>query len=152
MDVGIYTIQASRYVTGEEPIQVSAQEFKTDPEKFAEVDETLTWQLTFPSGCVANLTTTYNANIQGLHATARRGWFELGPAFNYGGIQGRTSEGPMGLPQINQQAAQMDAYVDSLMNDTPLSSDGYEGLRDMRVIEAIYKSIEAGGSTVEIGT
>jgi glucose-fructose oxidoreductase len=58
----------------------------------------------------------------------------------------------MGLPQINQQAAQMDAYVDSLMNDTPLSSDGYEGLRDMRVIEAIYKSIEAGGSTVEIGT
>ncbi|MDX1740152.1 MAG: Gfo/Idh/MocA family oxidoreductase, partial [Rhodothermales bacterium] len=62
MDVGIYALQAARYVTGEEPVRVTAQEYKTDPEKFAEVDETITWQMTFPSGCAANCATTYAAS------------------------------------------------------------------------------------------
>ena len=48
MDVGIYALQAARYISGEEPIMVSAIETKTDPVKFAEVDETIAWQLKFP--------------------------------------------------------------------------------------------------------
>jgi len=144
MDVGIYAIQAARYVTGEEPIQVSAQEFKTDPVKFAEVDETITWQLTFPGGCVASSTTSYAANTQRLYAAAQRGWFELRPAYGYDGIRGTTSQGPMDFPQIVQQAAQMDDFADCIMNDRTSSVDGYEGLRDMRIIEGIYRSIETG--------
>lgn len=145
MDVGIYAIQAARYVTGEEPIQVTAQEFKTDPVKFAEVDETITWQLTFPGGCVANSTTSYAANTQRLYAAAQRGWFELGPAYVYDGIRGRTSQGPMDFPQVTQQAAQMDDFADCIINDRTSEVDGYEGLRDLRIIEAIYRSIETGG-------
>lgn len=144
MDVGIYTIQAARYVTGEEPLQVTAQEYKTDPVKFAEVDETLTWQLTFPGGCVVNATSSYAANTQRLYAAAQRGWFELKPAYVYGGIQGTTSEGPMDFPQIIQQAAQMDDFADCILNDRTSEVDGYEGLRDLRVIEGIYRSIETG--------
>jgi predicted dehydrogenase len=146
MDVGIYALQAARYVTGEEPVSVTAQEFKTDPEKFAEVDETVTWQLRFPSGCVANLSTSYNANFQRLHASATRGWLELSPAFGYGEIRGRTSEGPMDFPQINELAALMDDFADGIRNDRVSRVDGYEGLRDMRVIEAIYESIASGGA------
>ena len=144
MDVGIYAIQAARYVTGEEPVLVTAQEYKTDPVKFAEVDEPLTFQLTFPSGAVASSSTTYNARTERLFAAAERGWFELRPAYSYGGIQGRTSEGPMDFPQINQQAAQMDAFADCVINDRTSRVDGYEGLRDMQVIEAIYQSIATG--------
>ena len=144
MDVGIYAIQAARYVTGEEPLQVSAQEFKTDPVKFAEVDETITWQLTFPSGCVASSTTTYAASTQRLYAAAHRGWFELRPAYVYSGIQGTTSEGPMDFPQIVQQAAQMDDFADCILNNRTSIVDGYEGLRDMRIIEGIYESIQTG--------
>ncbi len=144
MDVGIYAIQAARYVTGEEPIQVTAQEFKTDPVKFAEVDETMTWQMTFPGGCVVNSTTSYALSTHRLFASAERGWFELRPAYSYGGIKGVTSEGPMEFPQINQQAAQMDDFANCIKNNLPSNADGHEGLRDMRVIDAIYRSIKTG--------
>ena len=142
MDVGIYAIQAARYVTGEEPVRVTAQEFKTDPVKFAEVDETITWQLTFPSGCVVNSTTSYTASTQRLYAAAREGWFELRPAYSYSGIKGVTSKGLMDFPQIVQQAAHMDDFADCVMNDRISTVDGHEGIRDLRVIEAIYRSIE----------
>ncbi|MBC7959660.1 MAG: gfo/Idh/MocA family oxidoreductase, partial [Vallitaleaceae bacterium] len=59
MDVGIYAIQAARISTGEEPLYVTAQEFKTDKIKFNEVDETILWQMEFPSGAVSNSLTTY---------------------------------------------------------------------------------------------
>ena len=62
MDVGIYCINAARYATGEEPVWVSAEEAKTDPVKFKEVDETITFQMGFPSGAIASCATTYNFN------------------------------------------------------------------------------------------
>ncbi len=104
MDVGIYALQAARYVTGEEPVLVTAQEYKTDPVKFAEVDETITWQLTFPSGCVASCSTSYAMSQHRLYAAAESGWFALRPAYGYGGIAGETSKGPMDFPEVNQQA------------------------------------------------
>ena len=62
MDVGIYALQATRYLTGEEPIVVSAMETKTDPVKFKEVDESIVWQLKFPGGIIAYCSTTYLVN------------------------------------------------------------------------------------------
>lgn len=144
MDVGIYAIQAARYVTGEEPIAVTAQEYKTDPDKFAEVDETIFWQMEFPSGAVSNSTTSYAASIQRLFATCEQGWLELNPAYVYGGLRGRTNQGPMDFPQVNQQAAQMDAFADCVINDRVSSVSGAEGLQDMKIIEAIYQSIATG--------
>lgn len=150
MDVGVYAIQAARYVTGQEPVRVTAQEYKTDPVKFAEVDETITWQLTFPDGAMANSTTSYIASTQRLYAAAEEGWFEVNPAYSYSGIKGRTSRNAMEFPQINQQAAQMDAFADCVINDRQSKVDGHEGLRDMKVIEAIYESIKTG-APVSIG-
>jgi predicted dehydrogenase len=144
MDVGIYAIQAARYVAGEEPIMVSAQEYKTDPVKFAEVDETITWQLTFPSGCTATSSTTYAAYIERLYAAAEQGWWELRPAYGYGGIAGRTSSGTMDFPQVNQQAHHMDAVARSIIDNQEVRIDGYEGLGDMKVIDAIYESVRTG--------
>ena len=53
-DIGVYCIQAARYATGEEPIAITAQEYKTDPVKFSEVDETVCFQMEFPSGVISN--------------------------------------------------------------------------------------------------
>lgn len=142
MDVGIYALQAARYTTGEEPVSVFAQEQKTEPERFAEVDETVLWQMEFPGGAVANCSTSYNARFNRLYAAADQGWFEVAPAYGYGGIEGRTSDGPMGLPSVNQQARQMDAFAECIMENEESRVSGEEGLRDMRVIEAIYQSIE----------
>lgn len=146
MDVGIYAVQAARYVTGEEPIRVTAQEVKTDPVKFAEVDETVTWQMTFRSGCIATCATSYASRMERLFFAGTDGWLELRPAYIYSGIAGRTSAGPMDFPAVNQQARHMDAIGESIAAGTNLRIDGYEGLRDIVVLEAIYESIRTGGA------
>jgi len=144
MDIGIYALQASRYVTGEEPISVFAQEFKTDPVKFKEVDETVLWQLKFPSGVVANSTGSYAARLERLYATAENGWFEMSPCYGYGPIVGRTSKGEMNFPQVNHQAAHMDDFAQCIVNNKPTRTPGEEGMKDLRVLEAIYRSIDTG--------
>lgn len=150
VDVGIYAIQAARYVTGEEPEAVTAQEYTTRPDIFSEVDETIFFQLEFPSGTVVNGSTSYNAGFNRLYATTDEGWFEVQPSYGYGGIQGRTHEGPMNLSNVNQQARQMDAFARCILEDRTSRVDGTEGLHDLQVIEAIYESIAAGGQRVEV--
>ncbi len=152
MDVGIYAIQGARYVTGEEPVAVTAQEYKTRPEVFSDVDETLFFQLEFPGGTVVDGSTTYNGSYNRLYATARDGWFEISPAYGYGGVEGRTHDGPMDFKSnVNQQARQMDAFAECIRHDRSPRVGGKEGLRDLEVIEAIYESIDAGNTRVEIG-
>ncbi|MEZ4773337.1 MAG: Gfo/Idh/MocA family oxidoreductase [Bacteroidia bacterium] len=152
MDVGIYVIQGARYSTNEEPIAVTAREYKTDPVKFAEVDETIFWQMEFPSGAVANCGTTYNSNIQRLYAAAENGWFDIRPVYSYSGLKGETSDGPMQIQGINQQAAHMDGVARSLKTgEADHNISGEEGLRDMKIIEAIYQSIAQDGKRITLG-
>jgi len=149
MDLGIYAIQAARYSIGKEPQSVTAQEYKTDPQKFAEVDETITWQMQFPGGHVSNSYTSYSTPANNLYISTERRWFNLMPAFNYGGIEGRTNEGELNFPRINQQAVQMDTFSNCIINNIESDASGKEGLKDLKVIEAIYKSIE-NGSKVKV--
>jgi predicted dehydrogenase len=144
MDVGIYAIQGARYSTGEEPLYVTAQEFKTDKIKFKEVDETILWQMEFPSGAVSNSTTTYASSVEHLCVSAENGWIELRPAFSYGPIAGKTSNGPLNFPHVNHQALQMDDFASCILDGRETSVGGEEGLKDLKVIEAIYKAIETG--------
>ncbi len=141
MDMGVYPLQAARYVTGEEPVSVSAQTFVLRPEITTDVDEATTFQLQFSSGTVANLNTGFHASFNFLHSTARKGWFELRPFSGYGGIKGRSSKGPIEFPNINQQAAQMDSVAKNVLKDEPVRVPGEEGLRDMIVVDAVYQSI-----------
>ena len=151
MDVGVYALQACRYLTGEEPSIISAMETKTDPVKFKEVDETIVWSMTFPSGVVANCNTTYNFNgINRFKAFSSEGWFGLEPAYSYGGIKGESSEGPIKFDSIDQFAAEMDDFSRCIMEDRPSRVPGEEGLKDLRVVEAIYKSIRTG-TPVKLG-
>jgi predicted dehydrogenase len=149
MDLGIYLIQAARYATGEEPVTVTATEEKTDPVKFKDVDETVRWQMDFPGGAVAHCVASYTQSLDRLHIEAERGWFELQPAFGYAPIKGRTHEGELHLPLVNQQAAQMDEFARCIIEGAESDAEGEEGLRDIKVIEAIYKSI-ASKTTVEV--
>jgi predicted dehydrogenase len=145
MDVGIYALQACRYLTGEEPTLVTAVETKTDPVKFAEVDESITWQMRFPSGVIGNCTTTYNANgINKFRAYAERGWFGMAPAFDYSGLRAETSRGPFAFDAIDQFAAEIDNFAQCILADRESTVAGEEGLRDLRLIEAIYESIRSG--------
>ena len=146
MDVGIYALQATRYLTGEEPVLVSAIETKTDKIKFAEVDESMVWTTRFPSGVVAHCSTSYRAGgIQNLRVNAERGWFELDPAFFYTGIHGRRSDGKdIRFPEIDMFAAEMDDFARCILEGRPTRVPGEEGLRDVRTMQALYESARTG--------
>ena len=146
MDVGIYALQASRYLTGEEPSLVSGIETKTDPVKFAEVDETVVWTTKFPSGAVAHCSTSFKiGGVANMRATAESGWFELDPAFYFNGNRGRRSDGKeIVFEPIDLFAAEMDDFAQCILNQTPSKVSGEEGMRDVRIMMAIYESIRTG--------
>jgi predicted dehydrogenase len=147
MDLGVYCIQASRYVLGEEPIAVTAQ-FGTvnDKIRFAEVEESINWQLEFPSGAVSNCSTSCGFNIDRFYASADEGFFELSPALSYGPFKGKTSEKELVFPEVNQQKTQLDEICKVLIENKKLPNHitGEEGLKDIKVINAIYKAAESG--------
>ena len=65
------------------------------------------------------------------------------PAYSYSGIKGMTNTGELYFPPINQQAVQMDTFSKCILDDTESDASGEEGRKDLKVIEAIYKSIES---------
>ena len=147
MDVGIYALQACRYLAGEDPLEVLALETKTDPVKFAEVDETIAWTMKFPSGLTANCLTTYNFNgREDLTAYGTKGSFGMKTCYSYKGLTGWTSNPqiPLSFPQTDHFAAEIDAFSQAILQGKPFEPSGAEGLRDLRVIEAIYRSIASG--------
>jgi predicted dehydrogenase len=145
MDVGIYCIQGFCYVSGTEPIAVTAQEGKkTDPEKFKDVEESLTWQFEMPDGVIAEGHTSYGEGMNYLKAEAEKGTFQLTSAFNYSGQRGETSSGKMDFPQVNQQAKQMDDFALAIRNNRPTPVPGEIGKRDVKLLTAIYEAMRTG--------
>jgi len=151
MDLGIYCIQASRYVLGLEPIAVTAQFGPiNDPKRFAQVEESISWQMEFAGGAVANCNTSVGYNIDRFYASADEGSFELSPALSYGPFKGKTSAGDINLPVINQQQTQLDAICSLIIENKPLPKHitGEEGLKDMTVIAAIYEAAKTGKKVI----
>jgi predicted dehydrogenase len=151
MDLGIYCIQAGRYILGEEPVTVTAQfGHVNDPIRFAQVEESISWQMEFPSGAVANCTTSCGFNIDRLYAAADEGSFELSPALSYGPFEGKTSNGTLKFPVINQQQTQLDAICKQIVENKPLPIHitGEEGLKDMLIIDAVYEAAKTGRKVV----
>jgi predicted dehydrogenase len=146
MDVGIYALQATRYITGEEPALVTAVETTNDHVKFNSVEESIAWQMKFPSGVIASCDSTYNfGGLNRYQAFAEKGWFELSPAYGYGGIQGKRSDGEtINFSAIDQFAAEMDNFAQCILNDQPTKVPGEEGLRDLKILMAIYESARTG--------
>jgi predicted dehydrogenase len=144
-DLGIYCIQGICYTTGLEPISVTAQEGpKTDPVKFKEVEQSLTWQMEMSNGIICEGKASYGDNMNFLKAEAEKGTFELTSAYNYGGQAGYTPEGQMNFPHINQQAKQIDDFGLAIKNNRPTPVPGEMGRRDVRIIEAIYEAMNSG--------
>jgi len=145
MDVGIYCVQGACYTLGMEPVAVTAAfDPVTNPEMFKEVEEGLTWQMEFPGGIIADCKCSYSQKQNILKAEAENGWFEISPAYSYQGLKGKTSEGKMGLPNVNQQAKQMDDFALAIRENRPTPVPGEMGRQDLRILLAIYEAAKTG--------
>ncbi|NJB69849.1 glucose-fructose oxidoreductase [Saonia flava] len=151
-DMGVYALNASRYVTGLEPIAVSAIQSNTRSHIF-DADETTVFNLEFPNEITAACKATFAANIGMLHTICENGSYELKPFQSYSGVKGTTSDGKILNPsEGNQQARQMDDDALAILSGDPnnVLVPGEEGLLDIKVVEAIQKSASKNGERVTI--
>ena len=145
VDLGLYAIQGARKLIGTDPIRVTAQGSVRHPDVFKDIYETVTWQMEFPSGVISNSSTTYSYYVDRMYASGKSGWVELKPSFNAMGTEGRSHQGPMDFEVAPfQQIAQMDEFVQSIRKGTPSRASGEEGLKDLKIIQAIFEAADTG--------
>ena len=155
MDIGIYALNASRYLSGEEPTEVNAMMYSTpgDP-RFKEVEEHINFQLRFPSGVLANCSSSYGyfhqSHFRVMGTEARLG---MDPATWYNGLRlwverGNTIQ-ERDLPVVDHFVAEMDHMSDCVMQNKEPLTPGEEGLRDLKIMMAIYDAAK-NGKTVKL--
>ncbi|KAA2239557.1 Gfo/Idh/MocA family oxidoreductase [Chitinophaga agrisoli] len=147
-DMGVYAIQGARLGTGMEPEAVlSAKTSTTRPEIYKNgLDETATATLLFPGGVIANIKTSFGENINYMNINCEKGDINLAPYSAYNGVKGSSPLGQINHPYEVpfQQAKQMDDDAIAIMQKKPVLVPGEEGLRDIRIVEAIYRSAASG--------
>lgn len=150
-DIGIYSLNATRYLTGEEPVAVNAME-STDRSdiRFKEVEDVINFQLLFPSGATANCISAYSSNVNRYRVSGPKGWAEIEPATSYGGqammvrLDGKTAPREPAPVLKNQFSGQLDHLSECILTGADPIAGGEEGLKDMKVIEAIYRAAREG--------
>ena len=158
-DVGLYCLNTTRFLLGEEPTEVSAMIYSTpnDP-RFKEVEENVTFALRFPSGALAQCATGYDFHESRRYRVhAQTGWFGMDPAFAYKNLKAEEShaEGSLelrtqlGIDPKDQFALEIDHMSECVLEDKQPYTPGEEGLQDQKIMAAIYEAA-AGGKTVKL--
>ena len=152
-DMGVYGINAARYLLDEEPVEVRAwaSTDRSDP-RFKSVEDLIAWQFRFPSGAIANGSTSFNCDgTMAFQVIGEKGRIVADPACFYGGNRltfGAPGGETVPIAEIDQFAREMDWMADVVRGRAPMVAPGEEGLQDMRLMEAIQQSVRRGGETI----
>ena len=161
VDIGVYSVQACRYIAGAEPVEVTASISNTSNDaRFKDVEESIAFTLRFPNGCLATGSSSWNYSLQNyFRAVGTRGWVELDPATSNTNLRmfaskdvvrsGNTPQPSRVVeerhfPGVDQLPVMFDHFSDCVLNDKQPMLSMEEGLRDLEVIEAIYESVRTG--------
>ena len=153
-DIGLYCLNTARFVTGEEPVEIYASTWSPpgDP-RFAEVEETVSFNLRFPSHTIANCLASYGGRDDKYQRfNLERVALDMPNAYQYQGqaltVIGRrddaTSMDRLVLEAKNQFATEIDHMADCVIGNTRPHTPGEEGVQDHRLMEAIYRSAAQG--------
>ena len=143
-DMGVYALQGARLAAGAEPVSLTAQHVTNRPEIFKDADEITHFQLHFPGGTVANCTGSHGINTNFLKVNYDKGSLHMDNFSAYTDNKGQSTLGPINFPVDNQQAKQMDEDAMAIMQSRPQLVPGEEGMRDIRIVEAIYQAAKTG--------
>jgi predicted dehydrogenase len=154
MDMGIYSLNATRYLTGEEPDKFTAVASTIDHDgRFDTTEENTAWTMRFPSGVLASCNTTYGAAMPGYYKVfGSKGWLEV-DSFGYQNLRLRANYTPGGkgtpavtLDETNPESdpkqfeRQADHFTQCILQNKTPKTPGEEGLRDMQHIQSIYRA------------
>ncbi|MDQ3291012.1 MAG: Gfo/Idh/MocA family oxidoreductase, partial [Bacteroidota bacterium] len=150
MDIGVYSLNAMRYLTGEEPVEISAM-IHSDPNdpRFKEVEETVAFTLRFPSGILANCSSSYGyESVKRFQAFGSKGSLILDPATDYYEhnleLQLEDGKHEVKVKEEDHFAAEMDHLSECVLENKEPKTPGEEGLRDVKYMMAIYEAAKLG--------
>jgi glucose-fructose oxidoreductase len=145
-DMGVYCINAARYLFGAEPIEVSANSANNGDERFQHVEEMMSVVLRFPEERVATFTCSFGAaDISRYALIGTDGVLRSDPAYEYAmAIRHEVTIGEKttkkNFPKRDQFAAELVYFSDCILKEKEPEPSGLEGMADVRVVQAIYES------------
>ncbi len=154
-DMGVYCINAARYLFADEPTQVLALSASNDEARFHKTEEMMSVILRFPHERVATFTVSFGAADIGRYTlVGTKGTLTADPAYGYAGsiaftIKKGDQTKKRKFPKRDQFAAELSYFSDCILKDKQPEPSGLEGLADVRIVEAIYQSARQG-RTVEL--
>jgi predicted dehydrogenase len=149
-DIGIYCINAARYIFGCEPIEVMALMARSEEERFSEIEESIGAVMKFPGERLASFVCSFGAkDVSRYEVIGTVGKVSLEPAYDYAeALQYTVTVGDKSehhkVPKHDQFAPELVHFAQSILDDIEPRPNGYEGLNDIRVIQAIRKSAISG--------
>lgn len=155
MDIGIYALQAARYLSGEEPVEVTAMSYSTpnDP-RFKEVEETVTFDLRFKSGAIGSCLSSYGFGCNRFRVYGTKGQIQSEPYLSYQGNRlwkGADRQGNgIEIEPGNHFSLEMDHMAECVLEGKTPKTPGEEGLQDVKIIAAIYEAAKSG-AVVKVG-
>ncbi len=151
-DIGIYCLNAARYIFRSEPIKVMAFASKSNNDRrFEEIDEMCAVILDFPENCLASFTCSFGAAaVSHYQVVGTKGDIVVDPAYEYADalkyrltVAGKVIEEKT-VPKHDQFAPELIHFSESILNNTKPEPSGEEGLADIHIIAAIQESINSG--------
>ena len=145
-DIGIYCINAARYLSAAEPVEVMATVASRPDERFTEVEEMAAAQLHFPGDRLASLLCSFGAaDVLSYRVVGTKGDLRVEPAYAYATglaheltVEGKTTS--RRFPRRDQFAPELLHFSQCILEDREPEPSGLEGLIDVRIIEALYES------------
>jgi glucose-fructose oxidoreductase len=151
-DLGVYCINAARYLFRAEPMEVLAMSASSADERFAEVEEMVSVTMRFPEDRIGVFTCSFGAaDVSRYSVVGAKGVLTCDPAYDYAlglkhqivvGKKTRTRR----FPKRDQFAAELVYFSDCVLKNSEPEPCGLEGLADVRVICAIYESLRTGSA------
>jgi predicted dehydrogenase len=149
-DMGIYCINAARYLFGDEPNEISATSASRSDARFRKAEEMTTVVMGFPKERVASFTASFGAADIGQYTlVGTKGSLTADPAYEYAeGLNLKIKVGEKTqtkkFPKRDQFAAEISYFSECILKNRQPETSGGEGLADVRIIEAIYESARTG--------
>jgi glucose-fructose oxidoreductase len=149
-DIGVYCINAARYLFRSEPKEVIAVSVNSGVRHLSEIDESTGAILRFDGERVAVFVSSFNAaDVGAYRIVGTKGHVRVDPAYEYADALSYelTTGGKISrkrVPKRDQFAPELLYFSDCILNDRTPEPGGYEGLQDIRIVRALYESAEIG--------
>lgn len=146
MDVGVYPLNTARFLLDDDPTAVAGT--TSGEGAFADVDESVAFQLRFPGDVTASFTAGFSGDRERFLAIrGSEGTVELRNAFSFGGerrVRLRRDDGEVDLtgPAVDEVREEFDYFADAVLSGWELGPDGQDGLTDVRAMQAVYESTD----------